>query len=281
MECKKVLTLQRFYKCDNSPLYPDGRFHMCVTCVGNLSNGENGYEIVLMILHAMNKPFIQSLWDDCDVSGNYFRQINSLPQYRGLSWDNSDFGDSIILEKTKENDNYVDLDVMENRWGSGYTPEEYTLFERKYAVLKNNYPEKTSMHTEALFTYIRYRVKEELSTAKGDVKDAKEWGTLASKAATDAKINPSQLSQADLTDGLDTVGQIVRATEQVEDIISILPQFKSRPKDKVDFTIWSYINYARDLEGKSLIDYKDVYEFYEERKSEYEDEYGIIEEEGD
>jgi hypothetical protein len=126
------------------------------------------------------------------------------------------------------------------------------------------------MHTEALLTYIRYRCKEEISTAKGDVKEAKAWGELAAKAAQDAKINPSQLSKADLADGLSTFGELVRAVEQAVDIISILPKFKEKPQDKVDFTLWCYINYIRDLKGLPYCDYKDIYAFYEQRKKEYE-----------
>ena len=97
------------------------------------------------------------------------------------------------------------------------------------------------MHTEALLNYIRYRVKEELSTAKGNVKEAKEWGQLAKDAATAAKINPSQLSKADLSDGLSTFSELSQAVEREVDIIPILPRFKCRPNDALDFNIWCYI----------------------------------------
>src|SRR5690606_34225780 len=105
---------------------------------------------------------------------------------------------------------------------------------------------------------------------KGDVKDAKDWGALAQKAAQDAKINPSQLSKSDLTDGLDTFGQLVRTVEQAVDIIPILPVFKERPQDKVDFTLLCYINYVRDLKGLPLVEYEEIYKFYEQRKKDYE-----------
>jgi hypothetical protein len=137
-------------------------------------------------------------------------------------------------------------------------------------MLKNNYQEKTAMHTEALLTYIRYRVKEEISTAKNDMKSAKEWGQLAQKAAQDAKINPSQLSKSDLSDGLDTFGQLVRTVEQAVDIIPILPKFKEKPQDKPDFTLWCYVNYVRDLKGLPLVPYQDIYKFYDQRKKDYE-----------
>jgi hypothetical protein len=146
-------------------------------------------------------------------------------------------------------------------------------------MLRNNYQEKTAMHTEALLTYIRYRVKEEMSTAKNDMKAAKDWGQLAQKAAQDAKINPSQLSKSDLSDGLDTFGQLVRTVEQAIDIIPILPKFKERPQDKVDFTLRCYINYVRDLKGLPLVEYKDIYGFYEARKKEFEDRFEDLESE--
>lgn len=44
------------------------------------------------------------------------------------------------------------------------------------------------MHTEALLTYIRYRGKEEMATARGDVGEAQKWGGLADKASERAKL---------------------------------------------------------------------------------------------
>jgi hypothetical protein len=179
----------------------------------------------------------------------------------------------------QQNSKLTITDEIINKWGYGYNNEEYKAFENKYSMLRNNYQEKTAMHTEALLTYIRYRVKEEMSTAKNDMKAAKDWGQLAQKAAQDAKINPSQLSKSDLSDGLDTFGQLVRTVEQAIDIIPILPQFKERPQDKVDFTLWCYINYVRDLKGLPLVEYKDIYGFYEARKKEFEDRFEDLESE--
>ena len=141
-------------------------------------------------------------------------------------------------------------------------------------MLKNNYKEKTNLHTEALLNYIRYRVKEEIATAKGDVKEAKEWGELANKAATSAKINPSQLSKADLSDGLSTFSELSQAVEKEVDIIPILPRFKYRPNDALDFNIWCYVNYIRDLGGLPPCNYEDVYSFYDRRKEDYIKQYG-------
>lgn len=170
----------------------------------------------------------------------------------------------------------MNLEQLADKWGYGYTPEQLYAFEKKYQMLKNNYPEKTALHTEGLLTYIRYRVNEEMATARGDVKSAKDWGELASKQATNAKINVAQLSRSDLSDGLDSFGTLVKAIEAAVDAIAILPKFKEKPQDSVDFTLWCYINYARDLKGLPPADYKDIYAFYETRKKEYEKRFGSL-----
>jgi hypothetical protein len=166
--------------------------------------------------------------------------------------------------------NNYDIDTLTEKWGFGYSIEELVAFEKKYQALKNNYPERTALHIEALQTYCRYRVKEEFATAKGAVKEAKDWGDLANKQAQSAKININQLSKSDLTMGLSTFGELVRMVETSVDIIPILPQFKEKPQDKPDFTLWCYVNYVRDLKGLPPAEYNDIYKFYEDRKKEQE-----------
>lgn len=249
-------------------------------------------ESIKSVLRQIDKPWIASLWvtslqnNPTSPFGNYIKMINSLPQYKGMS--SADVVDDVSTDKIEEAQQCIDTGIKDSttrikfeltdeivdRWGIGYQPEEYEAFERKYALLKNNYPEKTAMHTEALLNYIRYRVKEELATAAGTASEAKTWGQLAQAAATAAKINPSQLSAADLQGGLNSFGELIKAVETAVDIIPILPQFKFRPNDALDFIMWCYINYIRDLRGMPACEYSEVYEFYDKRKQEYIEQYG-------
>lgn len=285
LTCKKEKSRANFYVTD-SVLFSSGVFEVCKVCIKNIIDNK-GLDGVKLILRTMNKPFDEKLYFETTKEhfGNYMRQINSLHQYEGATWEDSVFNN--FNENNRENnkkeisdENVIKDNVFvfeENkqelidRWGLGYTPEEYYLFEKKYHDLKKHYSERTSMHTEALLTYIRYRVKEEIATAQGDAKAAKDWGTLARDAADAAKLNPRQLSKADLSDGFDSFSQLVRSVEQAVDVIEILPEFKEKPKDKVDFTIWCYVNYIRDLKGLPPAKYSDIYAFYEERKKEYEE----------
>lgn len=159
-------------------------------------------------------------------------------------------------------------------FGEGLKPSMYRKLMKKFNWLKQSYVDVTNFHTEALATYTRYKVLEEEAIACGDADAAKQWGTLATKAAENAKINPKQMSKADLNGSVNSFAEISQAIEQAIDVIPILPQFKYKPSDAVDFLIWQYVNYIRRLEGKPECEYADVYKFYDERVTDYVQQYG-------
>lgn len=165
-------------------------------------------------------------------------------------------------------------DEIIDLFGDGYSKSEYKKMYDKYKKLKMNYSLQTNLHQEALATYVRFKVKEEDATARGDVDDAKKWYDAAQNAAANGKLTPKQLSEADLQGGINSFSEIFKAVEQAVDVIPILPRFKYRPNDALDFNIWCYINYARDLQGLPQCEYEDVYKFYDKKKEEYLEQYG-------
>lgn len=278
--CGNIRDGKDFYKSYNV-VHKTGKIPYCKTCLKKMICNDNGSVSLDKLKNTMqliDRPFMYDLWKSSisgggDVFGTYMKNLQMI-QNRMLKWENSHFDSK---ENTKLNydtffnasQNFEITQAIVAKWGSGYKLEEYEAFERKYEFLKNNYSEKTSMHTEALLKYIRYSVKEELSTAANEVADAKSWGALAKDAANAAKITPNLLSKADLQDGLTTFGQLVRVVEQAVDIIPVLIRFKKKPQDDVDFTLWCYINYARNLKGLPDCEYEEIYNFYETRKQEY------------
>lgn len=240
----------------------------------------------------------------------YFKNVNSLPQYKTMNWaegiewekkyeqeriygkshasvesgltyvekDEGSFpiktpNDDQVYELEDLGDFKVTQDII-RLFGPGYKTHVYKAMWDKYNFLKQSYPDVTNLHTEALITYVRFKTQEELATARGDADEAKTWSDAAMKAADKAKINPSQLSQSDLQGGLNSFSELLQAVEKAVDVIPILPRFKYRPNDAIDFNIWCFVNYIRDLEGKPLCEYKDVYAFYDKRKAEYVAQYG-------
>jgi hypothetical protein len=232
------------------------------------------------------------------IIGFYFKNIQTLRQYSLLNWVQGvevnqkqqsiiENGVATSFQEKYEPNNINDeryyleglesfkvTDEMVNLFGSGYKKSDYKAMWDKYNFLKKSYPDVTNLHTEALVTYVRFKVKEEQAVAAGNASDADKWATAARNAADKAKINPSQLSQSDLQGGLNSFSELLMAVEQAVDVIPILPKFKFRPNDAIDFNIWCMINYLRDLEGKPLCSYEDVYQFYDKRKAEYIEQYG-------
>lgn len=169
-------------------------------------------------------------------------------------------------KKTDNGGQEITFAELKLLFGIGFSECEYREMYSKYVALQNNYPLRTEMHKEALITYVKYAYKRDKAIAEDDMEAADKWGKLAAKQATDAKINPSQLSAADLSQGITCFSQLSQAVEKAVDVVPLLNEYIERPRDRVDYTIYLIFDYLRDLAGKSHIDYKDVYKFvYKQR----------------
>lgn len=166
-------------------------------------------------------------------------------------------------------------------FGAGYSDNEYKELYRLFEKLANNYPLRTSFHVEALATYVKYAYRRNVAIAEGDAENAKLWGSLAKDQADKAKINPNQLSAADLSDGMTSFSQLSQVVEKAQDIIPLLPQFREEPKDRVDYTLWEYMNYTMHLLGKPSIPYKDIYKFLDTRYESLKKRYKFLKKEDD
>lgn len=229
-----------------------------------------------------------------DIIGLYFKNLNTLRQVANKSYGDSEKEGFVRKQGVQAAKLNIGKDIKQNQedkhfsdesdfeltdeiiqlFGEGYTKSEYRKMYKKYEKLKLNYSLQTNLHQEALATYVRFKVKEEDATARGDVDEAKKWYDAAQNAAANGKLTPKQLSEADLQGGINSFSEIFKAVEQAVDVIPILPRFKYRPNDALDFNIWCYINYARDLQGLPQCEYEDVYKFYDKKKEEYLEQYG-------
>lgn len=228
---------------------------------------------ILGILQQLNYPYFDKTWQSIAkdypdaVLGRYIAEIRKNATTRKMG-----FSDTEKLPEECTGLVEVDLvtDAMRERFGSNYSNDELLAMEKKYRFLQSSYDETTSMHTEALTSYVRYRVKEEQATERDDINSAKAWGALAEKSAVSAGITPQQLKKADLIGGITTFGELTQIIEEnANGVIPLLPQFKFDPLDAVDFNLFCYLDYSRHLEGKDPCSYEDIYKFYDKRKTDY------------
>lgn len=202
--------------------------------------------------------------------GMYIGKANSMKQWRSRSYYKDTLKEESMntaiakvsnskLHTVRISDD--ELVKLEKFWGMGYTEQEYVNFQNKYENLRVGYTEKTALHTEGLQTYVRYKVKEEMSAARNDVASADKWGRLAAAAAKDNKINAAQLNSSDIAGGVEVIPQLVEAVEERVSLIPIMPKLKAVPYDDIDMNIYALTNYYRRLEDKPPITYPEVWAF--------------------
>lgn len=247
----------------------------------------------IMLRQNRNKSFADSEKDNfIHVNSNTPRQEidRIVKKYTDASADDVDMdmykeraNDKGIKPQNKKEDEeaiFLDQDTFEvtqdmvDLFGEGYTRSEYKKMVKKYKEMSQTYVIQTSIHKEALVTYVRFKVKEEMATVKGDVAEASKWYMAAQNAAEQGKLTAKQLSKEDLQGGIVNFSDIFTAVEGAKERIKIFPEFKYQPKDAADFIIWCYVNYERNLNNMPEVEYKDIYEFYDKKKKEYVDTYG-------
>lgn len=272
---KRVVDYYKSY----SPLDKlDERMRVCKVCIKDNVN-TNDLSSVKNMLRMLDKPFNINLWESAstkpDIIGEYFKLINAK-DFKYDTWAHSTFN---VEEKdnqitlTSDLNSYLNdknlLDDLKEKYGHGYPDEEYILFEKKFNNLRPSFQLPTTMHEEYLREYCVNKVKETIAKSKGEFKEAKEWAMMAKESAEAGKLKPSQMSKADLSQGLDGFGQLARMVEEHVDIIPLLPKFVKQPKDDVDVTLWLYVNYIRDLQGLPQAEYEEIYKFYDDRVKDY------------
>lgn len=305
-KCGVTKDLVLFYTTP-SKAYEHGRFDWCKTCVGNYCYDSRTKEIikanVVFVCKKFDRAFIEYLYDGaCErftgkdkraILGLYFKNFNlgrlkNLNFADGIRFDKEKYRFDIDkLEKNSENDkiyrkgsSFEVTDEMLSLFGEGHTEETYCMFWDKYNKLSSSYPQLTPLHTEALVTYVKYKTFEERCVRDGKVDEAAKWSAAASKAAEAAKITPKQLSRSDLSGGVNSFSEFMMSLEEEVDIIPILPKFKEKPNDAIDFSIYVYICYICRMLGKPEPEYSEIYKFYDLRVDEYKkkngDPYNIL-----
>lgn len=297
--CQKEKSTTRFYVSYN-PLHSDGYMPMCKECIRNAcytEDDEFSIEKFHSVLRQLDRPFLQDIWDSTvnevkknygvqEVSydaiiGKYFKNI-SMQQHRYKTWENSCFESKQSTNRIEgsrrkqthsdqvyylpDDDFKVTEDIIK-LFGEGCTAQEYKIMVNYYDTMKNDYPNITESQKKLLLRYVRAAAREEIATNSGNTAEAEKWGKLSSDAL-------KQLNQSDLQGGISSFSEFFQKVERTKDVVRILPKFKFRPNDALDFVIWCFINYCRRLEGKTECEYEDVYKFYDEKVAEYIKQYG-------
>ena len=129
------------------------------------------------LLMQVDAPFDISVWSGAlersgEIVGNYFRVINSLHQYKGLTWSDSDFGNTIITEighpedeLDEDGEPYEFLVTPDIRffWGDNLALLEYEFLENKFneymSIYDSDSPAMTELLQQAAYESLEIRNK--------------------------------------------------------------------------------------------------------------------------
>jgi len=147
-QCKKEKPINKFYKSSAS-IFPDGLCSICSDCFSSNIDVEN-LESVKDGLMQLNIPFLTDRWfATYDKKGDaafrdYVRQINSLPQYSGLTWKDSIFENKDIDIYTKNGNETT----YSEEWRGNYTNSDLKYLEDYYSALHNDFKIVTKNHKD-------------------------------------------------------------------------------------------------------------------------------------
>jgi len=278
--CGKPKAHAYFYKV-NSPMFPDGMINICRDCVRAEVDIEN-MEEVITFLRQIDKPFIQSYWDEAEKSknytlGEYIRKVNSLSQMKGKDFDNSDGIDGvgkIDLSSAKAPDTLVNVkgevieysDELVNKWGIGYKKEEYLKMEKFYQDMRLTHEIHTPVHVNKLMELAYLQIESARLRAERDIPNYTKLATAIEKMEQSAGFRPVDRQGIDDATGIRSFSQIF---EEVEKKGFRKPPKLSFDEDILDGIIISLANYYHRIAGMQILsdvpdDMRDeLDEFYE------------------
>ena len=185
--CDKSKKINEFYKVD-SVLYPDGAMDVCSDCLKDGIDPDNIDEVV-GVLRQMNKPFIMDVWENSVESsaklkskphpfGEYMQKINSLKQYQGKTFKDSE-DVFVVSDMYDENLSVIETSTGEKikfdpqlivKWGDTYTQNELLRLEKFYQEMSLQYDISTEIQKSLLRQLAMISLEMDKSLKAGDHK---------------------------------------------------------------------------------------------------------------
>jgi len=263
-KCGKEKTHTFFYKVD-SPMFPDGMSNICRDCVREQVDVEDT-EQVIGFLRQIDKPFYQKIWDTSlkgvnHPIGTYLGKINSLQQYEGKTFDDSDGINGVgkvDLSSTKISDTVENVkgeiieysDDLVNTWGIGYKKEEYLKMEKFYQDMRLTHEIHTPVHVNKLMSLSRLTVKLDRLLQADDWTNYTKLAKTIDEMEKSAGFRPADRQGIDDATGIRSFSQIY---EEVEKRGFRKPPRLEFDEDIIDGIVISLANYYHRIVGMQIL----------------------------
>jgi hypothetical protein len=260
--CHKEQSVGNFYNV-NSRLFLDKKTPYCKSCIREQIN-EGDINSLLNVLREIDRPYIEQIWDKATESknntvGEYFKMLNSLAQYRDLTWNQGDKQDvgQVSLEVVHNNQSdeqpinsiqtengIIEIDgEIKSRW-MGYSPEEMLKMEAFYQSMIRSYDISTPTHKQQLKLMCMLNLKMNTALENDDFKAFQAYHSQYEKILQSSGFRPIDRKSSDEATGIRSFSQVF---EEVEKNGFIEPYPYQEKQDIIDMTIMYMSNYTRKL----------------------------------
>jgi len=249
VNCGKDQVMSSYYN-SNSIMFKDGKVPLCKTCITSLVN-EDDVGTLKAVLMQIDKPFVDAVWSQCSIGanpvGNYFRQINSLPQYKSMTWKDGDVRDEPKVANTQVYDFDTEFKVTPDivrKWGKNYSVDEYERLEDFYDSMCRDYTIETAAHMDYLKKICKTSLQMDRALEVNDITSYAKLSKNYDDLMKSAKFTAVQRTAADRTGGLNTFSEFYEYMEKE----GFIPKYHmDEPQDIVDNTLANIKNWTRNL----------------------------------
>lgn len=258
-KCESSKNLGDFYNGDKL-FFPTGKMHLCKVCTLEVVE-KNGHDGFMGLLRMLNKPFYQDLYKD-DVK-DYVRMVNSMPQYRNVTFSDSDtfreLNDVSSVKRIKATElTEEELKESEDFWGAGNkTERDFIWLNTEFSDYLARY-EVDGKTLEDLIVDIcltRLDIRKRREAGQDVDKQVKTLDSLL----TAANLKPVQETGANALAQQETFGTLIKKWEDTRPI-----QDESEWKDKDTLGKYIKVWFTGHLMRMFDIENKDTEEYYEE-----------------
>ena len=246
-KCNEFHGIDAFY---SDKKYAIGLFPICKKCLIGMAcdydKKTNQYsdnrEKTMRVLEMMDLPYIDSMYQSALTSTNediqdkhratawqhYITVIKSLPNWRGLTWADSELPADYINETEEQiNENSRTLKQAKKRFGDGYTNSDLLFLESEYQDWIKRYACENKAQ-EILFKRICFK-ELEIDKAQKSGKDTKELDKTLQDLMGSMALKPNQNNSNALTEAK-TFGQLIQKWENEKPIPEPDDDFKDVDK---------------------------------------------------
>lgn len=262
--CTVARTYANFYKVD-SPMFPDGMINICSKCVREQVDIED-MESVLKFLQQIDKPFIQSFWDNSMKGekyplGTYIAKLNSLHQVNEKDFASTnaagvetvrDVQETMIPEiiQTDEGEAIPYKESLISKWGVGYKKHEYLMLEKFYKDMENTHEISSVNHRQMLMKIAKLSIELDKLLAVKDYPNYKNLSGIYKDLIDQAGFSPKNRKNGAEATGLSSFSQV---WSEIEKESFVLPKMIDYPKDDIDYMLMYYIQFAQRFKGQEVM----------------------------